>query len=387
MQVNQSTSLIAKTNFAQLFSEVRPLYLESGKTLTDVRAAYQTYGALNETGDNAILLCHALTGNAHAAGILAGEEFDNNSNPDLLNKYSKMFANKPGWWDPLVGPNKLFDTNKYFVICSNFIGSCYGSTGPVSYNSDRKTYRTDFPVISVRDIVKVQKELIDYLGVNKLLTITGGSLGGFQVIEWALMYPEIVKTIIPIATAVKHSPWAIALNQAARDTIKNDPRWNNGYYESQPEIGLSIARQIAMTSYRSFDSFKLKFGRDRKDDSDHFSTSNIFEIESYLSYQGKKLSDRFDANTYITITYAMDYHDVTRDRGNLEPVLRSIQIPVLSIGISSDVLYPPKEQLEFVKLLPNAYYEEIDSIHGHDAFLIEFDQLDKIIKPFTEKYF
>lgn len=376
-----------KTKIVELYNNTDPFKTESGFRFPNINVAYQTYGKLNAEGDNAILICQALTGNAHCAGILEGDEKDPNSSPDLLNIYSNMFEGKPGWWDTLIGPNKLFDTNKYFIVCSNILGSCYGTTGPVSRYNESESYGSNFPLVTVRDVVRVQKKLVDYLGVKKIKTVTGGSLGGFQVFEWAVMYPEIVESIIPIATAAKHSPWAIALNQAARDAIRTDPVWNKGNYTSQPTNGLSLARKIAMISYRSLDSFDVKFNRDRLDGNNLLDAENIFQVESYLNYQGEKLVKRFDANTYITITHTMDSHDISRDRGTIEEVLKSILIPVLSIGISSDVLYPVQEQLDFVDKLPNAVYKEINSIHGHDAFLIEFDQLKRIIKPFVEKYF
>jgi homoserine O-acetyltransferase len=372
-----------KTHIAELFSSNNTFKLESGEVLPRLQVAYQTYGKLNKEGTNAVVICHALTGNAHAAGVQSADEHDPNSNPDLLKSYSDMFQGKPGWWDELIGPDKLFDTNKYYVICSNFIGSCYGSTGPVSIDPiTNKRYASKFPFVSVRDMVKVQKKLIDYLGVKKVKTVTGGSLGGFQVFEWALLYPEIVETIIPIATATRHSPWAIGLNQTTRDAIKNDGGWQDGFYEVPPTKGLSLARKIAMITYRSYDSFWSKFGRDRIENG-----NEKFQIESYLDYQGTKLNQRFDANTYISITEAMDHHDITRNRGNIHEVLESIKQPSLCIGISSDVLYPPAEQKEFARQLCNSEYKEINSIHGHDAFLIEFDQLNNLIKPFIKKYF
>jgi homoserine O-acetyltransferase len=383
---SEREALAVTTKIQQLYDEENPLTLESGEILPRVQAAYQTYGQLNEAGDNAILICHALTGNAHAAGVLAGEEFNADGNPDLLNKYSKVYAGKPGWWDPLIGPGKAFDTDNYYVICPNFLGSCYGTTGPLSSNKG-KSYGPDFPVVTVRDMVRVQKRLLDYLGVTRLKTITGGSLGGMQVLEWLLLYPQMVDTAIPIATSTAHSAWAVSLNQAAREAIWADAVFNNGHYTQQPYKGLALARRIAMISYRSFDSFGNRFGRDRVSNNGSYDIANKFQIESYLDHHGDKILERFDANTYLTITYAMDFHDISKDRGDMIEILRSIRQPVLSLGISTDVLYPAKEQQAYIQYLPDGHYSEIQSIHGHDAFLIEFDQLTTIINNFKSRYF
>ena len=386
MQVNQLTQLKVKTNFAEFFSEVHPLNLECGKTLTNVRVAYQTYGTLNNEGTNAVLICHALTGNAHAAGIIDEEEFDNFSKPDLLNRYYKMFKGKPGWWDEIIGPGKVFDTNKYFVVSSNILGSCYGTTGHVSlYPQNNKPYQADFPKVTVRDIVKVQKNLLDKLGVNKLVTISGGSLGGMQVLEWAVMFPGFVQSIIPIATSAKHSAWAIGIGEIERQAITNDPEWNNGFYETQPGKGLALARKIAMLTYRTMLSLEEKFARQLTDSENFFDEKNNFQINSYLDYQGEKLVNRFDANTYITLANIMDYHDISFNRGNIDDVLKSIKAKTLSIGIDSDLLYPVEEQKFIAEKITDAKYAEIKSIHGHDAFLIEFEQLNKIIGDFLNE--
>jgi len=377
-----------KTEIVNLFDKTNPFKLEVGSELPYVQAAYQTYGELNSDGTNAILICHALTGNAHAAGILSDEEHDIKSNPDLLNKYSVINKDKPGWWDELIGKGKLFDTNKYFVISSNILGSCYGTTGPVSIkNIFNRNYGMNFPTVTVRDMVRLEKALVDHLNVNKLATVVGGSLGGMQVLEWAVMYPEMVSSIIPIATSAQHSPWAISLNEASRRAIKNDPKWMNGNYKTQPYDGLALARKIAMISYRSMESFEQKFSRERKDEnSSKLDIDNIFQIESYLNHHGDKINQRFDANTYIYLSHAMDMHDVALNRGSLEEVLGEIKMPSLSIGISSDILYPADEQKKIASLIPNAEYAELNSIHGHDAFLIEFDQMTKIIGEFLSKH-
>ncbi|MDP3150394.1 MAG: homoserine O-acetyltransferase [Ignavibacteria bacterium] len=373
-----------RTKFAKLYSPDNPLQMDSGESLSSVEVAYQTYGQLNENGTNAILICHALTGNAHAAGIIDKEEVENSKPYEFLYKYNKMNLHKAGWWDSLIGLGKVFDTQKYFVVCSNFLGGCYGTTGPTSV--DEKTgnqFRMNFPQYSVGDMVKVQKELLDTLSVKKLVTVTGGSLGGMQALEWALMFPNFINSVIPIATAAQHSAWAIAFNTLARQIIINDPRWQNGNYTEQPKA-LASARIAAMISYRAPEDFNLKFGREieqkHKDPSDE-----KFQVENYLLYQGDKLVRRFDANTYLCITNAMDSHNVASNRGTLEESLGNISAKCLIIGISSDILYPPDEQKNIAALITGAEYEEIDSPFGHDAFLIEFEQVNNFVANFLNK--
>ncbi|MGB2868720.1 MAG: homoserine O-acetyltransferase [Bacteroidota bacterium] len=344
------------TRFIDLFDASHPLVLESAETLAPVTVAYETYGTLNEEGTNAILICHALTASASAAQ----------------------------WWGGLVGPGKVFDPERYFIVCPNILGSCYGTTGPVSVNPETgEPYRLSFPQITVRDIVRVQKKLLDRLGVTRLVTMCGSSLGGMQVLEWAVMFPELCESIIPISTSSQQSTWCIALNTVARNAIMGDPEWKNGFYTRQPERGLGLARMVGMISYRSAQEFEERFGRTRQyGDGNPFDFNNPFQVESYLAHQGRKLADRFDANTYLLLSHAVDSHDIARGRGSVAHVLHHIRATTLCIGVSTDIRYPVREQQELVRWIPHARYAEIDSIHGHDAFLIEFDQLNEIIGGF-----
>jgi homoserine O-acetyltransferase len=368
---------------SQLFgvaSAAAPLQLQLGGSLPQVAVAFETYGRLNAAADNAILLCHALTGSAHAAGVHRREEV-------------------PGWWDPLIGPDKAIDTNRYFVICANVLGGCYGSTGPVSINpASGRPYGIDFPRYTIRDMVEVQRRLVRALGIERLAAVIGGSMGGMQVLEWAAMYPEMVGAIVPIAIGAQHSAWAIGLNEVARRAIMADPAWREGHYPvgEQPETGLGLARAIAMLSYRSFDSLEAKFGRDRREQlvtaggsgpvpSSQQALAMSFEIASYLSYQSVKLVERFDANTYIHLTLAMDDYDLGEGRGGSERVLRNLRMPALVMGVPSDVLYPEQEPLQLAELLPESRYVRISSPHGHDAFLIEFPQLAVQLRRFLHE--
>lgn len=376
---------IVRTESVTLFSGSRPFALESGEILAPVTVAYESYGSLNAARDNAILVCHALTGSAHAAGL---------SSPD---------EKSAGWWDPMIGPGRPLDTSRYCVICSNFLGGCYGTTGPTSLDPRTgKPYGMAFPEYTVRDMVRLQKALMDHLGVTRLRTVIGGSLGGMQVLEWPLLYPAMVSTIIPIATAAQHSPWCIGLNDLARQAIMLDPAWQGGAYapDAPPERGLSIAREIAMMSYRSDISFLKRFRRDRVAPgesalapvaSDSFRASlpfqdPRFQVERYLRYQGKKLVDRFDANTYLYITLAMDSHDIAASRSDLTAVLGSLRQPALCVGISSDILYPAHEQRAIAAALPDAHYRELDAPHGHDSFLIAYDQLGPMVRDFLQEF-
>jgi homoserine O-acetyltransferase/O-succinyltransferase len=342
-----------------------PLRLVGGGVLRHVAVAFETYGELDAAGRNAVVICHALTGSAHAAGRLGPRDV-------------------PGWWDPLIGPGKAIDTATHFAVCANVLGGCYGSTGPTSLDPETgRPYGPDFPEFGVRDMVEVQRRLLEALGVRSVKAVIGGSMGGMQALEWAATCPDLVRSFVAIAVGARHSAWAIGLNEVARRAIMADPRWAGGRYAAtdQPETGLGLARAIAMLSYRSFDSLEARFGRARRAVDDE-GLSSSFEIASYLDYHGVELVRRFDANTYIALTRAMDDYDVAEGRGRLDEVLGSLRHKALVMGIPSDVLYPEAEQRRLVEALPNATYARLSSPHGHDGFLIEFAQLAAHLRRF-----
>jgi homoserine O-acetyltransferase/O-succinyltransferase len=326
--------------------------LEDGRLLREVPVAYRTWGRLNDAGDNVIVVCHALTGDTNA---------------DV-------------WWGPLIGPGNVFDTDRFFVVCANVPGSPYGTVSPVSIDPEKgRPYGADFPVITTRDTVALHKVLLDRLGVRQIALVTGGSMGAMHVLEWAF-YGAFVHSLVPIAVGGRHSAWCIGWSEAQRQAIYADPNWQGGRYdpEAPPHAGLAAARMMAMVSYRSRPSFEARFGRERMPESD------LFAMESYLRYQGEKLVNRFDTNCYVRLTQQMDTHDVASGRGDYTDVLRSIKQPALVVGIDSDVLYPLEEQQELAQYMPNAQLQILHSIHGHDAFLIEFEALEAIIRPWME---
>ena len=349
------------------------LILEGGSKLKGATVAYETYGKLNKEKSNAILICHALSGDAHAAGWHEGDR-------------------KPGWWDIIIGPGKCLDTEKYFIISSNVIGGCKGSTGPSSINPETgNPYGLDFPIITIGDMVNAQKKLIDHLGINQLFGVVGGSMGGMQVLQWCVSHPEMVRLAIPIATAANSSPQQIAFNEVGRQAITSDPKWMDGsYYSGEiPKEGLSIARMIAHITYLSNESMYEKFGRRLQDKEKYgFDFSLDFQVESYLHYQGESFVKRFDANSYLYITKAMDYFDLTRD-GSLSEGFKDIKAKFLVISIDSDWLYPPDQSKEIVMALTandiDVSYHEIKSPYGHDAFLLEAGQLNYIINGFLSE--
>jgi homoserine O-acetyltransferase/O-succinyltransferase len=322
--------------------------LEAGEVLIDVPVTYATWGALNDAADNAVVVCHALTGDVRA---------------DV-------------WWGPLIGPGRVLDTDRFFVICANVIGSPYGSVSPLSIDGRTgRPFGPGFPDATIRDTVRLHRALLEELGVRKVQLVIGGSMGGMQVLEWAY-HTDMVEAVVPIAVGASHSAWCIGWSEAQRQAIYADRSWNDGHYDPQdpPRGGLAAARMAAMISYRTRRSFQDRFGRETRDGADYFA------VESYLRYQGQKLVDRFDANCYVHLTRQMDSHDLARGRGPMGDVLAAIRQPALVIGIDSDGLYPLEEQMELANGLGNGELAVIESVHGHDAFLMEFDSLDHILR-------
>jgi homoserine O-acetyltransferase len=356
------------------FSSRRPLALENGQELSQFSLAYETYGSLNPEKTNAILILHALSGDAHVAGWHKGDK-------------------NPGWWDETVGPGKAFDTNKYFVICSNILGGCRGSTGPSSLNpASGKPYALDFPLVSIGDMVKAQEKLIDSLGIEKLLAVAGGSMGGMQALEWMLWHPDRIRSAIPISTALRHSPQQIAFNEVGRQAIMADSNWHEGnYYGSHaPSRGLAVARMVGHITYMSDRSMAEKFGRKFKDERAQFKFTADFEVEGYLHYRGKSFVGRFDANSYLYITKAMDFYDALRGR-KAQSLIYGKDLKVLAIAFKSDWLYPAYQSQEIVRMCKqvgvDTTYCEIESNYGHDAFLLEIEEESHLIKYFLERVY
>lgn len=355
----------------------RPFVLEGGGMLKDVAIAYETWGELNGDASNAILVCHALTGDAHAYGELEP------GHPSA------------GWWNSIIGPGMPIDTERYFVVCANVLGGCQGSTGPASLQpgtTTRTPYGSTFPVVSIRDMVRSQVAVANALGVRQWLAVVGGSMGGMQALEWGVMFPERVRAIVAMSTAVAASAQQIAWWSTGRRAIHLDPKWRGGdYYDAKPgdgpSEGLAIARMISQITFRSDDVFTERFGREVVEPLDGgFELWQRFQVERYLEYHGDKLVRRFDANSYLIITKAMDLHDVARGRGSLENAMARISSPTLVMGTSSDILYPPYQQRQIADLLTvndtPCEYVEIDSPHGHDGFLIEPDSIGPPVAEF-----
>jgi homoserine O-acetyltransferase len=369
---------LVKTSYFSFAEPPGKLTLVSGQSLSPVTLAYETYGTLNADATNAILILHALSGTAHAAGYHSPED-----------QY-------PGWWDDYIGPGKAFDTKKYFVICSNVIGGCNGSTGPSSIDpATGKEYSLNFPVVTIQDMVNAQRHLVDYLGIEKLLAVTGGSMGGMQALQWAISFPERVQSVIAIATAGSLSAQGIAFNEVGRQAIFRDPNFNNGNYyrDDPPASGLSLARMIAHITYLSEKIMHEKFGR-RLQNSELFSFKfdTEFMVENYLHAKGLKFVNRFDANSYLYITKAIDYFDLKFEHGGkLTTALENTLSDFLLIGFTTDWLYPSAQSREIVNALrvvgKNVAYTEIDTDKGHDAFLLPDERMEKDIANFLKREF
>jgi homoserine O-acetyltransferase len=355
---NRSSSTFASETALAVFEK---LELDSGVTLAPVECAYETYGTLNAARTNAVLVLHAFSGDAHAAG-------------------------EGGWWNNMIGPGKAFDTDRYFVICSNVLGGCRGTTGPGSVSVETGCpWAMTFPPVTISDMVRLQKLLVDHLEIPRLLAVSGGSMGGMQALEWAVAYPDRVATAIPIATTARHSAQQIAFNEVGRQAIMADPDWNGGdYYGSKPPgRGLAVARMVGHITYMSDASMREKFGR-------RLRTPDQFEVESYLAYRGYKFVDRFDANSYIYITRAMDSFDLTQ-RGSLTSLFERARTRFLVISFTSDWLYPPYQSQEIVSALrsrnADVAYCNLEARYGHDSFLVEVDEQTNMVRGFLDSTF
>jgi homoserine O-acetyltransferase/O-succinyltransferase len=352
--------------FAQLVGRDQPGFtLESGATLSELTVAYETWGELNESRSNAVLVSHALTGDSHAIGPKGP------SHPTV------------GWWDGLIGPGLAIDTDQFYVVCPNVLGGCQGTTGPSSAAPDGRPYGPRFPLITIRDQVAAEVALADHLAVTRWWSVIGGSMGGMRSLEWSVGYPERLERAVVLAVGAAASAEQIALCSLQIRAIETDPTFAGGYYyetDDRPDEGLNIARGIGQLSYRTAQEFDLRFGRHAQGDEDPL-RGGRYAVESYLEYQGDKLSARFDPNSYIALSRAMNSHDIGRGRGGVESALRSVRADVTVIGIASDRLYPLSQQQEISDYLPgDGGPHVIDSITGHDGFLLEIDAIGKIVK-------
>ena len=363
---------IVETKYLTFADPPDEMELEGGQRLGPITLAYETYGELNEAKDNAILVVHALSGDAHAAGYHSADDI------------------APGWWDMMIGPGKAFDTRKYFVVCSNIIGGCKGSTGPGSMDPRTgRPYGLSFPVVTIRDMVQAEKRLIDFLGIDSLLCIVGGSMGGMQVLQWVVSYPRMVRLAMPIASTSRLSAQAIAFNEVGRQAIRSDPAWRGGDYYGTPgpERGLSVARMIGHITYLSETSMHQRFGRKLQDRADFaYGLELDFAVESYLRHKGEHFVGRFDANSYLYITKAMDYFDLAQSCGSLERAFAGVTTRFLVISYSSDWLFPSHQSKDLVRALrrnsADVVYMEIGTDYGHDAFLLESAEMTRVISSF-----
>ena len=353
--------------------------LHSKGKLGPITVAYETYGKLDANKSNVILVLHALTGDSHAAGYYAEAD------------------DKPGWWDNMIGPGKGIDTDKYFVVCSNVLGGCMGTTGPSSINPETgQPYGMRFPFVTIADMVRVQKALMDHLGIKQILSMIGGSMGGMQLLQWTIQYPDMVRSAIPLATTMRHSALAIAFNEVARQAIVADPNWNNGdYYGNvKPNLGLSVARMIGHITYLSDEALRRKFGRRLQDKDDFsFNFEADFQVESYLRHQGAKFVERFDANSFLYITKAADYFDLTRHdaSGSGIQAFSRAKARFMVVSFTSDWLYPTYQSRDMVKAMKksglNVSFCEVEAEWGHDAFLLPNQRLTNLVKGFLESVY
>lgn len=385
---------ICRTHYVDLPA---PLELDCGRALKHPRIAYETYGHLSSQKDNVILVCHALSGDAHAAGW--SDDPGTSSAVDGFGADERGIRPKGGlgWWDGMIGPGKAFDTDRYFVICTNLIGSCRGSTGPSSINPDTgKPYGSDFPVVTVADMVRAEQRALDFLGINSLVAVAGGSLGGMQALEWTVAYPERVRACISIASTPRLGSQGVAWNAIARNAIMTDPDWQGGDYYGTgrtPTAGIGIARMLGHVTYLSAESMGQKFARRLQDRNDYSFTltESDFAVESYLRHQAQTFARRFDANSYLYLSRALTYFDLARDhgRGSLERALQHVQAQYLLLSFSSDWLYPPRDSYELEAALraqdKAVTHHEIQASYGHDSFLLEERRQAPIIAAFLDK--
>jgi len=383
----------------EYFDLPEPLALECGRTLSSVRIAYETYGTLTPEKDNVILVCHALSGDAHAAGWSAAPVEE--SAVDGFGADEREIAKKSGlgWWDGMIGPGKAFDTDRYFVVATNLIGGCRGSTGPSSLNpATGKPYGLDFPTVTVTDMVRAERALLRELGIESLLTVSGGSLGGMQSLEWAALFPDSVASNIPIASTAALDPQGVAWNAIARNAIMADPDWQGGHYYGtgrSPKAGMAVARMVGHVTYLSGYSMAEKFGRklQGRDTLSYTVTEPDFEVESYLRYQGEKFVRRFDANTYLYFSRALSYFDLARQygEGSLERAVEGFRAATLLICFSSDWLYPPANSRALAEALEaNGKEVElhiIEAPYGHDSFLLEEKRQTPMIRDFLSQVY
>lgn len=371
--VNAGSEAVNPSSDVAVFDESAPLQLDAGLSLAPFQIAYRTYGALNAEKSNAVLVCHALTGDQHCAS-------------------THPVTGKPGWWERLIGPGKPVDTDRYFVICSNVIGGCLGSTGPASPNpATGRPYALDLPVITIRDMVRAQAMLVDRFGIDQLFSVIGGSMGGMQVLQWASSYPERVFTAVPIATGARHSSQNIAFHEVGRQAVIADPEWQQGRYlekGTRPSKGLAVARMAAHVTYLSEAALHRKFGRNLQDrEAPTFSFDADFQIESYLRHQGMSFVDRFDANSYLYMTRAMDYFDLAADHdGQLAEAFRGTNTRFCLVSFTSDWLFPTEENRAIVHALnatgASVSFVEVETDKGHDAFLLDEPEMSATINGF-----